>query len=777
MFHHADLWVLEAALRSILMALAVWGGIRMLRVEAVLAQKIAWVLVLVSAGAMPLVMHVPLPASGPALRIPLPAPPHASQPAEPSVAFIATAGPASENRSENQIAQATQVSSSSPQPAYRHRPQSTTRSIPARHRTVNATTQLSLQSTKIYSARPSAEPVPTPADHFPLASWASWNWPRIRQFAAVVYLAAVCFLLIRMLAGLSIAFRIWRRAKPATDPGLAISLATSKALRVRISPDLSTPVTIGSTVILPADYTEWDTAKLRIVLAHEQSHVRQGDFYLQLLASMHVAIFWFSPLGWWLQRKLSELAEALSDRAGLAQAASPASYAQVLLEFAAMPRTTIAGVAMARSSNLSSRIDRILNARRFRLAFLGSRTHAVLAATLVPAALIAAVTLIRIVPAVEAARAFAPTQEPAQAQPAKPSAAAPSTAAPASEPEKATGVSTPEQVTTVDSSDEATPVASPASAAPEIAPAAPVTPTPQVKIVTPGGKVAVIAPPTSILIAPRAPALAGAPELVKIAPLPLGKNVYLIAPKSPMIAAFQAPPLPPSPGRGRHMRIVVDDDDEYAIVQENADKTIRMNGNTDGDFERVRNKMHGNYIWFERDGKSYVITDSQLFAQAQQMFKGNDELEHQMAELQKKQAALDAKMAALQPEMEHAKLPGPEFQEQMAKLNAQLAELQSEKFKKLSDQVNKEFSEEKLGELQEKVGEIQERIGEIQGAIGEQQGKVGEKMGAVGEQMGELGEKMGELGEKQGKIAEEAGRKLQSVFDQAIKDGKAKLVE
>jgi beta-lactamase regulating signal transducer with metallopeptidase domain len=773
MLHHADLWVLEAALRSILMALAVWAGIRMLRVEAVLAQKIAWVLVLVSAGAMPLVMRAPFPAPGRALRIPLPALSHASQSAEPSAALIATA----DSTMESRIDQATQVASSSPEPAYRHRSQRTTRSIPARHRVVNAanvTPQISLQSTKIYSARPSAEPVPTPADHFPLASWSSWNWPRIRQLAAVVYLAAVCFLLIRMFAGLSIAFRIWRRAEPSTDPALATSLSATRPLHVRISPDLSTPVTIGSTVILPADYTEWDTAKLRIVLAHEQSHVRQGDFYLQLLASMHVAIFWFSPLGWWLQRKLSELAEALSDHAGLEQAASPASYAQVLLEFAAMPRTTIAGVAMARSSNLSSRIDRILNARRFRLAFLGSKANAVLAAALVPAALLAAVTLIRIVPAVEAARAFAPTQEPAQ-QPAKPSTATPSASAPSAEPEKATGVSTPEQVTTVDdSSDEASPAVLATPASPQIAP---VAPAPRIKIWTPQGKVAVITPPASVLIAPHAPMIAGVPGVIKIAPLLPGKNVYMLAPKSPMIAAFQVPPVPPAPGRGRHMRIVVDDDDEYAIVQENADKTIRMNGNTDGDFERVRNKMHGNYIWFERDGKSYVITDPQLFAQAQQMFKGNEELEHQMAELQKKQAALDAKMAALQPEMEHAKLPGPEFQEQMAKLNAQLAELQSEKFKKLSDQVNKEFSEEKLGELQEKVGEIQERIGEIQGAIGEQQGRVGEKMGAVGEQMGELGEKMGEIGEKQGKIAEEAGRKLQSVFDQAIKDGKAKPVE
>ena len=91
---------------------------------------------------------------------------------------------------------------------------------------------------------------------------------------------------------------------------------------------------------MPADYEEWETEKLRIVLAHEGSHIRQGDFYLQLLAGLHASVFWFSPLGWWLKRKLSELGETISDRPGLEEAASSSSYAQLLLEFAALPRPT-----------------------------------------------------------------------------------------------------------------------------------------------------------------------------------------------------------------------------------------------------------------------------------------------------------------------------------------------------------------------------------------------------------------------------------------------------
>ena len=103
----------------------------------------------------------------------------------------------------------------------------------------------------------------------------------------------------------------------------------------------------------PTDYAAWDAENLRVVLAHERAHVRQGDFYLQLLARLYAALFWLSPLGWWLKRKLTDLGEAISDHAGLEVAASRLSYAQVLLEFAVLPRPNLIGVPMAHSSSLS----------------------------------------------------------------------------------------------------------------------------------------------------------------------------------------------------------------------------------------------------------------------------------------------------------------------------------------------------------------------------------------------------------------------------------------
>ena len=48
--------LLEAALRSVLLALAVWAGLRLFGVKNVLAQKAAWGLVLVSALGMPVLL-------------------------------------------------------------------------------------------------------------------------------------------------------------------------------------------------------------------------------------------------------------------------------------------------------------------------------------------------------------------------------------------------------------------------------------------------------------------------------------------------------------------------------------------------------------------------------------------------------------------------------------------------------------------------------------------------------------------------------------------------
>jgi TonB family protein len=207
------------------------------------------------------------------------------------------------------------------------------------------------------------------------------------HLATTAYLVTCAILLLRLILGLNCAMRVWRRAQP-------VSGITASFMTVRSSDDVSTPFSLGFGIVLPSSFREWDSAKLHIVLAHERSHILQGDFYLQLLAKLHTAFFWFSPAAWWLQKKLAELGEAISDHAAITQGSDRYSYAELLLEFAAMSRRPLAGIAMARSKGINRRIDRILNDTLFQRAFMQRKPHIVVAAAIVPVALLVSTSLV-----------------------------------------------------------------------------------------------------------------------------------------------------------------------------------------------------------------------------------------------------------------------------------------------------------------------------------------------------------------------------------------------
>ena len=400
---------IEAALRSLLVGLAVAVGLRIFRVRNVLAQKAAWGMVLASALAMPLLLPVTaqwrlLPAT---VKIVLPAHPmtlleelqaRIQAKGDQESAFVPPIAPIP--RGEPAEIQA----SAGPEPANAPRPEAMP-SRPARsHRvarpepgaafTPTGAASSPVQPIAFNTARMQETHSPATVQHVPVS-------PLI--LALAVYCGIAAFLLLRLAFGLFTTMRLWTTATPVPARQLSCDAAS---LPIRASSKVSSPLTIGSAILLPADYATWDSEKLRIVLAHELSHVRQGDFYLQLLASVYAAIAWFSPLGWWLKHELAELAEAISDRAAMEEAASCTSYAQILLEFAAAPRRASIGVAMARPGSLSRRIERLLNDNVFRQCFAGGR-RALMAVALVPLALFASTVLVRVQAAADT-RATAP---------------------------------------------------------------------------------------------------------------------------------------------------------------------------------------------------------------------------------------------------------------------------------------------------------------------------------------------------------------------------------
>jgi uncharacterized protein (TIGR03435 family) len=148
---------------------------------------------------------------------------------------------------------------------------------------------------------------------------------------------------------------------------LRLAIGTIRANRLT-SASCVVPVTVGllhPRIILPEGSRDWPQAQLDAVLAHEGEHIRRRDPLFQWLALLSRAIFWFHPLAWWLERKLSGLAEEACDAAVIERGHDPREYSEYLLDLARSvqregARIEAIGMAMP-GIGLKYRIRRILS--------------------------------------------------------------------------------------------------------------------------------------------------------------------------------------------------------------------------------------------------------------------------------------------------------------------------------------------------------------------------------------------------------------------------------
>ena len=237
--------------------------------------------------------------------------------------------------------------------------------------------------------KPMAAPVPAAQANTRKAAAARPSPYAWQLWVSVLYLTVTVFMLLRLMLGLALSWRLLREAKSVRDGWAAGG-------SVRVSAAITTPVTIGRTVVLPVDCSDWTADTRCAVLAHERSHVARGDFLVQALSQANRAVFWFSPASWWLHRRLVALAELASDDAAVDTLGDGRRYAAILLEMARRSGPGFAnhparGVAMARPAMISHRIERILTDHRAPLRLRGYRLVAAVLAGL-PLALAVAVS-------------------------------------------------------------------------------------------------------------------------------------------------------------------------------------------------------------------------------------------------------------------------------------------------------------------------------------------------------------------------------------------------
>jgi beta-lactamase regulating signal transducer with metallopeptidase domain len=591
--------------------------------------------------------------------------------------------------------------------------------------------------------------------------------------AGGIYATVAIFFLARLILGITFGSRLDRNSHAIGDPqALARLHFFAHTARLRSTPRLaesellSVPVTFGirhPSILLPATWREWEPTELDAVLAHEISHVARRDALTERLSLLHSAIFWFSPLSWWLDRRLAELAEEASDDAALAAGADRTRYAETVLGFfaaleAAPGRIWWQGVAMASAGQAEKRLDRILE-------WKGSVAMQLKKPVVVIAALLA-------IPVICVTAACRPTIEnihstlPQSVQP-------PAPAVPVPEPSAA-----PEP-----------PVPSTQATAPAPAPGAETVPTVDVSVV-PMMRVDphVVMPLTAAIVSMDDVSTVHftVRPNVHVSSNVVGAPLASIAP--PVSVRPVAPQVPQSFEAGHPNPLISGPDDnveQFVIVSGNSyvndwylhtDGPFTPPGRSSALMKSLRQNYPGDFIWFIHDGKAYVIRDSatikramEFFAPAQELGRKQEELGKQQEALGEQQEALGKQQEALGEQMEKVQVKIPDMTSQLQKLEAEL--------KKMSDG----GTQEDLGRIQEKIGEIQDRIGELQSQAGDQQSQLGEKQGALGEQQGKLGEQQGKLGEQQGELGrqqEEASKKasqqMKQLLDEAIAHGLAK---
>ena len=665
----------DAAARSILLGSFVAALVALFRVQAVRTRLLAWRGMLLAALAMPLLVALCPAVTLPVLIPNLPG--HAGRQAE--------------------VMQPVATYSSAALPVV---------GIPPSTRDITPATS------QAASAPEGAPVAPTGRRQVP--------WPIL---AIAAYLAIVLAFCLRLTIGIRYGKRLQGAAMPIRDARAAEILSvTSRAAglgaipRLAESEMLSVPLMMGvrePAILLPMDWCQWNDEEFAAVLAHELSHIERRDALWQRLALLHRAIFWFSPLAWWLERHLAELSEQASDEAALDAGVDRTRYAETLLGFFAELEVTPTrvwwhGVAMAKAGQTEKRVERILAWRKAMSSTISNRLTKALAIWLV----ICAAPVVALTASLHPS--FFTLQEqqvPAPAPPSPPQLAPPANPSASSEPEP-----------------------------PRLPAVAPLPDLPN--------------DPSEASASDAAPNVASLPPRQQVAPVP---------------PVAQVPVTPPTPaadwGNSNWGANNWPWGSRFVIVTPGSEPWM-MSGSRE-DMEHAKSlgaKIPGEFIWFERDEKSYIIRDPTTVDRARQLGAPQQDVSQQEEELRKKEEALGKQMREqVQQKMADVRVKLPD-------LTAQLQKLQEE-VKNLSA---KGATMQQLGDLQREVGELQRALGETGWETRSQWSDVGRQAGDLGRQMGEIGRQIGELARQQVEKAREASGQMQQLLDDAIAKGLAK---
>lgn len=172
------------------------------------------------------------------------------------------------------------------------------------------------------------------------------------------------------------------------------TIGVRQDVRILQSPQADSPIAFGvlqPTIVLPVGIDELSESDLHTVVAHELAHLRQRDPWTNWLQLLLMAVWWFHPVYWMLQRSLRRVREECCDDLLIASGVTRADdYCDTLLRVAGNASGGRVQIACGMADGLhpmASRLKRILDPRvhrAMRLSLLNAALVTVIAFVLLP---------------------------------------------------------------------------------------------------------------------------------------------------------------------------------------------------------------------------------------------------------------------------------------------------------------------------------------------------------------------------------------------------------
>lgn len=252
-----------------------------------------------------------------------------------------------------------------------------------------------------------------------------------------------------------------------------------------------------------------------------------------------------------------------------------------------------------------------------------------------------------------------------------------------------------------------------------------------------------------------------------------------------------------APEAGDRATWSVDRGQPYALVRDGKE-SLMLSGTVDdmAEVRKARLHLHGDFLWFRRDGAGYVVQDPALIAEARQAWAPSGAVGAKLEALGEQMKPHAQKMEVLGKQMERVAAVDRPQRERMEAISRQMQPLAGrqqalgeqmrvvgERMAVARDERERDELTRQMDALSRQMEPLSAQMSVLGSRMGAESGRLremhapmerlGAQMREAGEPMRELGEKMKVLGEEQERLAHQADARVQQLIERALREGKA----